>query len=302
MAGDGITRADAEALFAEQVAPNVIAATTKRSVVLQALPTVPMGSATLRMPVLAALPTAAFLTADQAVKPQSEAAWDKKLLTAEEVAVIVPISETVIADASWDVVGTVTDLIAQEFGRVIDAAILFGTGAPASFPAGGLFGVANTAGQTVAATGDVADDFNNLLGELEDAGWDPTDIFGARSLKRALRGLTDGNGTPIYSPTAGAVNVQSLYGVSLSYPLGWDPTKADAITVDDRGVVIGLRQDLTIKVLDQATLTGFGNLAEKDSIAVRAVMRLGWQVANPVSLEAGARTYPVAALTPDTTP
>jgi HK97 family phage major capsid protein len=298
----GIERADAEALVAEQVAPNVIQKATQTSVALQTLPTVPMGSATMRMPVLSALPTGAFLTADQAVKPQSEAAWDKVYITAEELAVIVPISETVIADSSWDVVAVVTDLIAQEFARVIDAAIFFGTGAPATFPTGGLFGIASTAGQVVASTTDPGTDFNALFSELESAGWDPTDVYGARGLKSILRGMKDGQGTPIYNPLSGAVQVPSLYGVPLAFPLGWDPTKADAITVDEAGIVIGLRQDLTIKVLDQAFLTGFGSLAEKDSIAVRAVMRLGWQVSNPISLVAGARTYPVAALTPDITP
>lgn len=295
----GITRTDAEALFAEAVAPRVVEATTERSVALSTLPVIPMGTATTRIPVLSALPTGAFLAADQDVKPLSTAAWDKKIITAEEVAVIVPISETVIADSSGvDVVGKVVELIAQEFARVIDAAIFFGTGAPTTFPTGGIFGVANTAGQTLDATGVAADDFNALLGILEAAGFDPTDVYAGRALKSALRGQKDGSGTAIYNPLDGGVNAGTLYGVPLAYPLGWDATKADALAVDDTGVVIGLRQDLQTKILTEATLTGFGNLAEKDSIAVRATMRLGFQIANPVTLHAGAATYPVAALTP----
>ena len=60
----------------------------------------------------------------------------------------------------------------------------------------------------------------------------------------------------------------------------------------------GLREDVTIKILDEATITGFGNLAEKDSIAVRAVMRVAFAIADPVSIETGAQEVPVAALTP----
>lgn len=300
MAGDGITRVDAEALFGEAVAPNVVQQATKSSVALATIPTVQMGTNTLRIPVLSALPTGAFLSADQAIKPQSEAAWDKKLLTAEEIAVIVPISETVIADASIDVVGAVTALIAQEFARVIDAAVFFGTGAPASWPTGGLFGVAGS--QKIASTTNPAADFNALFAILEDAGYDPTDVYASRKLKAQLRGQVDGSGTAIYNPLDGAGTYGSLYGVPLAYPLGWDAAKADAITIDDSGVVIGVRQDVTIKMLSEATLTGFGNLAEKDSVAIRAIMRVGMQVANPISLASGTRAYPVAALTPDVTP
>jgi HK97 family phage major capsid protein len=298
MAGvDGITRADAEALFAEAVAPRVVQEATKRSVALATLPVLPMGTATERMPVLSALPTGAFLSADQAAKPLSEVAWGKKTLTAEEIAVIIPISETVIADSTIDVVGTVTDLIAQEFGRVIDAAVFFGTGAPSTFPVGGLFAAA-TGDQVVEATGVPATDLNALFGALEAAGFDPSDVYAGRGMKAALRGQTGVGGAPIYNPADGAGQFGSIYGVPLAYPLGWDKTAADAIVVDDSAVVIGLRQDLTIKILSEATLTGFGNLAEKDSIAVRAVMRVGFAIANPVTLDKGGQAYPVAALTP----
>lgn len=296
----GVDRTATAALFQEAVAPGVVEAATKESVALRTLRTIPMGTSTTRIPVLSALPTGAFLTADQEVKPQSAAAWDKVILTAEELAVIVPISETVIADASIDVVGSVTRLIGQEFGRVIDAAIFFGTGAPATFPAGGINGLADTAGQEVTATGEPAADMNNLLGVLEGLGYDPSDVFASRAYKQVLRGQTGQGGVPVYLPEQGAGTFSSIYGVPLSFPLGWDGTKADALTVDDSGLVIGLRQDLTIKVLEEATLTGFGNLAEKDSIAVRAVMRIGFQAANPVTLDSGTRVYPVARLAPAT--
>jgi len=295
---DGITRTDAEALFAEQVAPNVVAAATKRSVALATIPTIPMGSSTYRIPILSALPTSAFLTADQAVKPNSEAAWDKKLLTAEELAVIVIISETVIADASIDVVAQVTDLIAQEFGRAVDAAVFFGTGAPATWPAGGLDGVATAAGQIVTSTNDPAVDFNELFATLEEAGYDPTDVYVGRAMKGVLRGQTGAGGVALYNPLDGGITVGSVYGVPLAFPLAWDAAKADALAIADSGVILGLRQDLTIKYLDQATITGFGNLAERDSIAIRATMRLGLQVANPISIDSGTRIYPVAKLVP----
>lgn len=294
----GVDRTAAAALFEELVAPNVVEQATRSSVALRTFPTIPMGNKTTRIPVLAALPTASFLNADQDAKPESAVSWDNKLLTAEEIAVIVPISETVLADSTINVTESVTRLIGQEFGRVLDAACFFGTGAPATYPTGGLFGIANTATQTVEATDDPAVDLNQLLAILEALQFDPSNVYAGRTYKAALRGQTTASGVPVYLPGDGAGNFGSVYGVPLAYPLGWDGGSADALAIDRMGVMIGLRQDVTIKILEEATLTNFGNLAEKDSIAVRAVMRVGFQVANPVVIEAGAQKYPVAALTP----
>ena len=304
MAGENIDVAAAEALFTEQFSRNVIEKAARRSTALAAFPNVPMSSATFRMPVLAALPSAGFLNADQAVKPLSEMSWDKKMLTAEEIAVIVPISENVIADATVDVVGKVEDRIGESIAKTLDAAVFFGTGAPASWPDGGLFDEASDASQTVeasggAATTDLGDDLNALLALIEEWGGDPSDVFAARSLRTSLRGLRDNNGQFIYGAgVAGSGAPGSVYGLPLRFPLGCDKTKALAIAVDREAVMIGVRQDVTFTILREATLTGFGNLAEKDSIAIRAVARYGLAFANPVSIEDGARHYPVSALTP----
>ena len=297
----GVDRAAAQALFAEAVAPRVSEAAVKQSVALQTLPVVPMGTHTTRIPVLATLPQAAFLTADQDPKPQTSVSWDKKILTAEEIAAIVPISETVIADASIDVVGTVTRLLAQAVAVTIDGAVYFGDGAPATWPSGGIAGIATAAGHTITATGNIAADMNALLDELENNGYDPTDVFAARAIRSALRSQTGTGGVPLYVPESGpsASTFNSIYGVPLSFPLGWDKATADALTVDDQAFIIGVRQDVTVKILEEATLTGFGNLAEKDSIAVRVVMRLGFQAADPVNLDTGQREYPAAILTPE---
>jgi HK97 family phage major capsid protein len=295
----GIDRTGAQALFEEALRLPVVEKTRKASVALSTLPVIPMGDKTTRIPVLATLPTGGFLNADQQVKPQTAASWDKVILTAEEIAAIVPVSDTVIADASIDVVNEVVGLLAQEFARIIDAAVFFGTGAPATWPVGGINGVADVAGQETVATDVPATDMNGLLGVLENLGYDPDRVYAGRQYKSLLRGQTGVGGIPIYLPDqTGAQGFGAIYGVPLAYPLGWDPTKADALAVDTTGHVIGMRSDIQTTVLREATLTGFGNLAEKDSIAIRAVMRIGYQMANPVTLESGARTYPVARLAP----
>ena len=292
-----IDRTKAAALFREEVAPVVAERAIQSSTALTDFPRVDMGQKVDKLPVLAALPVGGFLSADQAVKTESDVTWADKTLTAEEIAVVVPISQTVIDDSSIDVVAKVTELVGQEFGRVIDAAVFFGTGKPASWP-DGLAPLAVTATQTVVAVDDPAVDFNALFGLVEAVDYDVTNVYGARTIKAALRGqLGAPGGSHVYLPGDGKVDFGSVYGAPLGFPLGWDATQADAIAVDKSGIVLGVRQDVKIDILREATLPVFGSLAMKDSIAVRAVMRVAFQVVDPVSIN-GGRKYPVASLTP----
>ena len=289
-----ITRADAADLFTEELQREVIAETTRRSVAMQTFRTLPMGSGVKSMPVLDALPTAGFLSAPQAVKPKTTIKWDKKTLTAEEVAVIVPVDDTVLADSSIDIVAVLRDLIAQEFGRVIDLAVFFGTGAPASYPTGGLHTAAVTASKDLAYdSSDPIGSWSDLFSLVEDPGADVDALWGARSLRGLLRKTRD-NGNP--SPD---VNLQGVYGIAPQFPLGWDKDKSLAIVGDSSSAILGLRQDVTFTFSNQATITDFGNLFEKDSTAIRAVMRLGFCIADPIRLETGARDVPFATMTPE---
>jgi len=70
----------------------------------------------------------------------------------------------------------------------------------------------------------------------------------------------------------------------------------------DQGVV-GIRQDITYKVLDQAVIQdGTGaiiyNLAQQDMVALRVTTRLAWQVKNVINYDqqTEASRYPFAVL------
>jgi len=289
---------NAEATFDVVLASELVNQLPQASAALRNLTVIPMGTFTERIPVLSALPTATFLTADQEIKPKSATAWKNVWLQAEEIAVIVPISENVIADSSIDVVSRTTSLIVQEFGRVLDQAVFFGNGAPASYPAGGIFGAAQAQGTVVSGTGAIADDLNAMFGQVEALGYDVSDVFADRALRTALRGQKDGNGGSIYVPTEGDPNLGFIYGVPTSYPLGWDKTKATAIALDDSCAILGLRSDVKTKILTEANITGFGSLAERDSIAIRATMRVAFCLADPVSVLNDTPLLPISAMTP----
>ena len=73
---------------------------------------------------------------------------------------------------------------------------------------------------------------------------------------------------------------------------------------DFKQLVYAIRQDITYKVLDQAVIQDAGgntiyNLAQQDMVALRAVMRLGFALPNPINRLQGtaANRSPFAVLT-----
>ena len=79
------------------------------------------------------------------------------------------------------------------------------------------------------------------------------------------------------------------------------------IAGDFTKAVYAIRQDVTYKVLTEAVISDADgnivfNLAQQDMVALRVVMRLGVQIANPVTRRAGTNGYPFAVLTPAAEP
>lgn len=304
-----ITKADALALLARQDINEIITPATSSSVALASFRTIRMSAGTARMPVLAALPTAGFVqqydsTADPVVagkKPTSKVSWTNKELVAEEIAVIVPVHENILDDSNFDIWGEVRPLVAQEFGRVLDDAIFFGTNKPATWLDPALIPGAIAAGnKVVEGTGeDLAEDFNQAFGEVEDDGFDVNAAYTGRFLRRELRGLRDDIGQPIYLDALRSDGgTASIYGQDLHYFTrgGWDRDEATALVGDKSAVVLGIRQDMQVKLLDQATVGGI-NLAEQDMVALRFKFRVAFATA--YSTAGGSSTdYPFAVITP----
>ena len=303
-----ITRADALALLATQELNSIITPDTQDSAALAAFRTVRMSAGTVRMPVLAAIPTAGWVTDNAAadatgIKPTSKVTWANKELIAEEMAVIVPVHENTLADSNFDIWGEVRPLVAQEFGRILDAAVFFGVNKPATWTDPALVPGAIAAGNDVVeGTGvDLAEDFNEAFGLVEDDEFDVNSAFTGRFLRRQLRGLRDDVGQPIYLDALRSDgSTASIYGQDLRYIKngGWDREEAIALVGDSSKVVIGIREDVQVKLLTEATVGGI-NLAEKDMVALRFKFRVGFATAYSTARIGGAPTdYPFAVITP----
>lgn len=309
-----ITRADALALLARQDLNEIIKPDTQTSAALSAFRTIRMSAGTVRQPVLSAIPTAGWVTDAQAsdesgIKPTSKVTWGNKELIAEEMAVIVPVHENTLADSNFDIWGEIRPLVSQEFGRILDAAVFFGTNKPATWTDPALIPGAIAAENYIVegllpdgtASLDLAEDFNEAFGYVEDDEFDVNSAFTGRFLRRRLRGLRDADGQPIYLDALRSDgSAASMYGQDLHYIKngGWDRTVATALVGDASKVVIGVREDVQVKMLDQATVGGI-NLAEKDMVALRFKFRVAFATAFSTARVGGAATdYPFAVITP----
>lgn len=311
-----IDRSDATALIPEEVSREIVQGVAETSACLRLFRRLPnMSRKQQRIPVLSALPTAYFVNGDTGLKQTTEQAWENKYLNAEEIACIVPIPEAVLDDADYDIWAEVRPRIVEAFGVVIDAAILFGTNAPASWPDSILDG-ATSAGHVV-ALGTGADIYDDIMGEngvislVEEDGYMVNGHIAAMTMKAKLRGLRDTSGQPIFVRSMQDRTRYELDGEPMEFPANgaFDVTEALMFSGDFRQAVYAIRQEITYKVLTEAVIqdnTGaiVYNLAQQDMVALRAVMRLAWQVPNPVTRlqPTEAQRYPFAVLTPAAAP
>ncbi|HEV7646321.1 MAG TPA: phage major capsid protein [Pyrinomonadaceae bacterium] len=304
-----ISRSDAGALIPEEVSSQIFQDLPKQSVALSLFKQVKMSSKQQKMPVLSVLPTAYFVNGDTGIKQTTEVNWADKHLEAEEVACIVPIPEAVLDDSAFDVWEEIKPRVVEAIGRTIDAAVLFGTNKPASW-ATSIFDAATTAGNTFdsgSVVGQKVDvDVSSVMEKVEADGFMVNGFSASVTLKSAFRSLRTTDGLPILQPSLQVGSPDALYNERIYYVTNgaWDASKALLIAGDWTQGIIGVRQDITYKLLDQAVITDntnaiIYNLAQQDMVALRVVMRLGFQVPNPANpLNAGANRYPFAVLAP----
>lgn len=307
-----IDRSGAEALIPQDASREIIQGVPKYSAVMQLATKAPnMSRKQRRVPVLSTLPTAYFVDGDTGLKQTSEQAWANKYFNAEELAVIIPIPEAVLDDADYDIWGEVKPRIMEAMGIAFDRAVLFGENAPSSWPTD-ILSSARSAGKIV-TLGTGKDLYEDLLGEdgvismVEECGYMATGHIAAMKMRGKYRSLRATDGTPIFKTSVQNSTSYELDGSPIYFPEngGMDATKALQFSGNFKQIVYAMRQDITYKILDQAVIqdsTGkiVYNLAQQDMVALRAVMRLAWQVPNPINRlnPAESSRYPVAALVP----
>lgn len=296
-----IDRNSLSGLIPEPVNKEIIQGAVAESAVLRmARELAPMTSKTQTLNVLDALPTAYFVNgeatdsgAGNAFKQTTKMAWAKKKIYAEEIAVIVPIPEAVLDDSNYDIWGEIRPRLSEQFGKLIDAAILFGTDKPSTWRKG-VVPSAIEAGNGVAAGTSIFDDImgaNGLIAKVEQDGFNPNGVMAAVQMRGQLRGLKDTTGQPIFKTDMQGDTRYALDGMDMYFPMNgsFDPSQAQLIVGDWSQLVYSIRQDITFKIFTEGVIQNPTtkaieyNLMQNDMVALRAVMRLGWEIANPIN-------------------
>lgn len=309
-----INRSDAEALIPEEVSRAMLGKAVQGSAVLDLFRRIPVSRKSVRFPVLSALPVAYWVTGDTGLKQTTEIAWANKYLTVEELATIVPVPDNVIADMEVDVWDSAQPLIVEAFHKALDEAVFFGSNAPASFPTNVLAG-AVAAGNTVtegtatAAQGGYLGDVDNVIAAVEEDGFEVTGFAAALALRRKLRGARNTTGDKT-DPGRISGDLGSIDGVPVTYPMrgswttgGGAGTNVRLIAGDWRQFIVGVRDDITLKISNEAVIqdnTGaiVYNSFQQDLTFLRVTFRVGWQVANTINNDNtnAATRYPASAM------
>lgn len=282
-----IKKSDAYALFEQDVMTEIIEGSIKQSAVLKMFRRLPnMTSNKTKMRVLDSLPMAYWVDSNtnNGRKKLTKMAWDNKFITAEELAVIVPIKEDVLDDADYDIWSDVRPRLVEAIGKAIDNAVLTGVNKPNGFRLDLLSSIVN-AGSVVTQGSDqtLYSAINDAMTKVEESGYNPSGIIGGVDVKGKFRMMLDTTGQPISGTEIGQL---PRYFVDNG---AWDKDKSIMVVGDFSQAVYSIRQDITYKILDQAVIqdptTGdiLYNLAQEDMVALRVVFRMGWEIPNPIN-------------------
>ena len=301
-----IARTDVDSLIETQVANEIFEGVVRDSKALSMFRRLPnMTSDKTKLRVLDSLPVAYFVdeSTNNGRKNTTKMAWDKKFINAAELAVIVPIKENVLNDASIDIWSEVRPRIVEAFAKKIDNAMFFGVDKPTDWRAGLVPSVIAAGAEVNETENGLYSDINDVMTKVEESGYDVNAILGGVGLKGKFRMMTDTTGQPLNTTEIGSVRREFMdNGV-------WDKNTSTLIAGDFSQAVYAIRQDVTYKILDQAVIQDptdgsiLYNLAQDDMVALRVVMRLGWEIPNPVNaLNETAARFPFASLKPAATP
>lgn len=283
-----ITRSNVEALLDEQIAAGIIEGAIAKSAVLSKFRRLPnMTSNKTKMRVLDSLPMAYWVgKTDNGRKKLTKMAWDNKYIVAEEIAVIVPIKEDLLDDVSFDIWGMIRPRVEEAFGKKIDDAILLGIDKPDGFRTDLLTSILNASATVQQGENEnLYSAVNNTMAKVEESGYNVTGIVGGVDIKSKFRMLLDTSGQPVTGTEIGDL-IKNAYYVTNGV---WDKSKSQMIVGDFNEAVYAIRQDITYKMLDQAVIQDpasgeiLYNLAQEDMVALRVVMRLGWEIPNPIN-------------------
>jgi len=229
-------------------------------------------------------------TDEKGTKSSSQPTFGLVTQTLKKLAVIIPMSEEILEDSAINLTTLIGQLVAEAISKEEDL----------QFPWTGVLNNTDvnilTMGAGDTAFTDVdADDLLDMQDETPSGAMSGAKYYMHRSIFNVLRKLKDDDGNPIFqkaTESTPAMIWDFPYELSDAFPAKGDTAEATAFILFGnlrQGAVFGDKQQIRVKLLDQATITDTDgetaiNLAEQDMIGLRFVERVGYVVSLPTAL------------------
>lgn len=298
-------------LVPDEHVAGILQTAPEESVVLNRARTVRMSSKKNKQPVLASLPEAYWVDGDTGLKQTDSVSWTGITMTAEELAVIVPIPDAVVNDANVPLWDEVRPLVREALGKKVDQAALFGVDKPASWPtaivpaaiaAGNVFTVGDADPVNAGEVLNIGDAFAAAAEQASEGGFSVNGFVTRPGLNWRLRRIKDNDGNNIFGNPAQGGNA-TLFGYTLDEVRNgaWNAAVAEGVALDWSKFVVGIRQDVTYDLFREGVISDSDgkvilNLMQQDTKALRVVFRVGFQAAVPMTRLGG--TYPAGVVAP----
>ena len=302
------TANEANPLIPVEVSDRIIQGISEKSIVMRLAASMRMSRHLKQLPVLDSLPTAYWVTDPTGLKNTGEMSWRNVMLTAEELAVLIPIPDVVIKDASTDIWAQIRPKVEEAFAKALDEAVLFGINKPASWP-NDVKAAAIAASNTVTqGTGvDIAADVNNVMGAVEADGYGVSAFAIRTALRASFRGLRTTTNEFVFQPgEPGASNAAfgsgakategmlfstqaiSVRNGSFENENSSTSNSVSLIAGDWDQMVLAIREDMNVDFSKSAVIHDSNGLIQynawqQDLTIGRFVARFAYAIPNPVN-------------------
>lgn len=274
----------------------------------------------MSIPIPESLISAGFVNGGETGEKQvTDGKIGNNTLVAGKIAGIILIPQDVIDDADIDLWEQwIRPNIPNAFGAALDAAALFGAGAPQEWTGfqSGLVPQAVEKGNTVTLGNDIYQDImgpNGLIYKVNADGFRVNGFAGDSEIEAELRGAVDKNGRPLYNsfldPIAGELREAIAGKPYYSLENGaWFDTVNNSLLIggDFTKLIYSIRKEIEYHISTEATVKlpngETVNCFQQNVVAFLMEMRVAAAVLNPVTRKNpdAATRFPFAVLTRDT--
>lgn len=222
----------------------------------------------------------------------SKGVLEYKHIYAAKIGVIIPIPVDVAEDSEFDIFGHYMPKIVEAFGKKIDGLVVVGgADKPSTWPDAILTQVAAAAHSiSLAGETDAYDAISKVMGLIEADGFMPNGWLSPVTTKDLLRRTRSTDGTPIFHAANDRGQHDQVAGMPCLYSRNGSVNSSNFHILCGawEEAIYSIRKDMSFSVLKEASLYDSAGtlefaLAQEDVVGLKCVMRLGWQLPNPVN-------------------